>query len=197
MSVVHAGDGRRADVVRQQAARMGRGRRVGRDGACRRAGVGAGRGGGGGGDRVSRYAAPDGRAGGGVDWCGGMRVGVWEPGMEACLRGEREEEEEKRKKGKKTKAAAVLQDDLVLLAKTCCQNRTLQRGALGIAVKVEDGNEEILYAAVAEILEQLQIGTLDMRQKLSAFHHLKRVNTAGAVTGKVSFQFKVRAVSGG
>lgn len=72
-----------------------------------------------------------------------------------------------------------------------------QRGALGIAVKIEDGNEEILYAAVAEILEQLQIGTVDMRQKLAAFHHLKRVNTAGAVTGKVSFQFKVRAVSGG
>ncbi|KAK0647283.1 hypothetical protein DIS24_g7887 [Lasiodiplodia hormozganensis] len=72
-----------------------------------------------------------------------------------------------------------------------------RRGALGIAVKIEDGNEEILYAAVAEILEQLQIGTVDMRQKLAAFHHLSRVNTAGAVTGKVSFQFKVRAVSGG
>ncbi|KAF9632902.1 putative l-asparaginase ii protein [Lasiodiplodia theobromae] len=72
-----------------------------------------------------------------------------------------------------------------------------QRGALGIAVKIEDGNEEILYAAVAEILEQLQIGTVDMRQKLAAFHHLSRVNTAGVVTGKVSFQFKVRAVSAG
>ncbi|KAL0257630.1 hypothetical protein SLS55_006793 [Diplodia seriata] len=66
------------------------------------------------------------------------------------------------------------------------------KGALGIAVKIEDGNIEILYAVVAEILEQLQIGTAEMRQQLAAFHHLKRLNTAQVVVGKVSLPFKVR-----
>ncbi|OJD29999.1 asparaginase [Diplodia corticola] len=65
-------------------------------------------------------------------------------------------------------------------------------GALGIAVKIEDGSVEIVYAVVAEILEQLQIGTPEMREKLAAFHHLKRLNTAQVVTGKVSMPFKVR-----
>ncbi|KAL1633015.1 hypothetical protein SLS58_011247 [Diplodia intermedia] len=65
-------------------------------------------------------------------------------------------------------------------------------GALGIAVKIEDGNMEILYAVVAEILEQLQIGTAEMRQQLAVFHHLKRLNTANIVIGKVSLPFKLR-----
>ncbi|KAF9630644.1 putative l-asparaginase ii protein [Lasiodiplodia theobromae] len=65
-------------------------------------------------------------------------------------------------------------------------------GAIGIAVKIEDGSIEILYAVVAELLEQLQIGTPEMRQKLAVFHHLKRLNTAQVVTGKVSLPFKVR-----
>ena len=34
-------------------------------------------------------------------------------------------------------------------------------GAMGIAVKIEDGNLDILYAAVVEILGQLQLGTPD------------------------------------
>ena len=37
-------------------------------------------------------------------------------------------------------------------------------GAIGIAVKIEDGNISILYSAVAEILEQLQLGEPDMRR---------------------------------
>lgn len=65
-------------------------------------------------------------------------------------------------------------------------------GAIGIAVKIEDGSIEILYAVVAELLEQLQIGTPEMREKLAVFHHLKRLNTAQVVTGKVSLPFKVR-----
>ncbi|KAK1472451.1 hypothetical protein CCUS01_05835 [Colletotrichum cuscutae] len=63
---------------------------------------------------------------------------------------------------------------------------------LGISVKVEDGNEEILYAAVMEILEQLGIGSVESRDALKAFHHIERVNTAGVITGKVSFSFKLR-----
>ncbi|KAF6822047.1 l-asparaginase ii [Colletotrichum musicola] len=67
-------------------------------------------------------------------------------------------------------------------------------GAVGIAVKIEDGSLEILYAVVAELLEQLQIGNYDTRSRLACFHHLKRLNTAGVETGRVSLDFKVRAV---
>jgi L-asparaginase II len=59
-------------------------------------------------------------------------------------------------------------------------------GALGISVKIEDGNINMLYAAVAEVLEQLQIGTPEMRQSLEAFHYPKICNTVGEVTGHVS-----------
>lgn len=68
-------------------------------------------------------------------------------------------------------------------------------GAVGIGVKVEDGNLEILYAVVAEILEQLQIGTQEMRKSLDSFHHIKRINTAKVETGKVAFAFDIRASS--
>ncbi|KAL0783564.1 hypothetical protein CaCOL14_001470 [Colletotrichum acutatum] len=63
---------------------------------------------------------------------------------------------------------------------------------LGISVKVEDGNEEILYAVVMEILEQLGIGSAESRAGMEALHHIERVNTAGVITGKVSFSFKLR-----
>ncbi|KAI8202054.1 hypothetical protein KHU50_005245 [Colletotrichum sp. SAR 10_65] len=65
-------------------------------------------------------------------------------------------------------------------------------GAVGVAVKIEDGSLEILYAVVTEILEQLHIGTEEMRQQLAAFHHLKRLNTMGVETGRVSLAFQVR-----
>lgn len=65
-------------------------------------------------------------------------------------------------------------------------------GAVGIAVKIEDGSIEILYAVVAEILEQLQIGTPEMRRGMAAFHRLKRLNTMEVETGQVSFAFHVR-----
>ncbi|KAJ0275313.1 hypothetical protein CBS470a_011364, partial [Colletotrichum nupharicola] len=55
---------------------------------------------------------------------------------------------------------------------------------IGIAVKVEDGNEEILYVAVMEILKQLSIRSEEKRQALAGFQDLQRVNTAGVVTGK-------------
>lgn len=67
-------------------------------------------------------------------------------------------------------------------------------GALGIAVKIEDGNIPILYSAIAEILEQLQIGEPEMRQALSRFHCPDIKNTVGVVTGKTFHAFKVRAV---
>ena len=67
-------------------------------------------------------------------------------------------------------------------------------GAIGIAVKVEDGNMNIVYAAVAEILDQLGIGTKEMRQKLERFWHPKLVNTADIVIGEFSHRFRVRPV---
>ncbi|CAG8899723.1 unnamed protein product [Penicillium egyptiacum] len=67
------------------------------------------------------------------------------------------------------------------------------RGAIGISVKVEDGNINILYAAVMEILEQLQIGTPEMRHALGHFHFPKLCNTVGSVTGQISHLFQVRS----
>lgn len=67
-------------------------------------------------------------------------------------------------------------------------------GAIGISVKIEDGSREILYSAVVEILEQLQIGTADIRRKLASFHRPKILNTAGVVTGHTSHLFTMRTV---
>lgn len=65
-------------------------------------------------------------------------------------------------------------------------------GAIGIAVKIEDGNIGMLYAAVMEILQQLGIGTPEIWHRLARFHHPKLVNTAGVTTGSVKFDFKVQ-----
>lgn len=65
-------------------------------------------------------------------------------------------------------------------------------GAIGISVKIEDGSIEILYAAVAEILAQLGIGSPSTTQALEAFHHLKRRNTMNVKTGVVTLAFTVR-----
>ncbi|KAI0551231.1 L-asparaginase II protein [Xylaria curta] len=66
------------------------------------------------------------------------------------------------------------------------------QGAVGIAVKIEDGSIEILYAAVMEILQQLNIGTQEQRQSLSKFHYPARTNTVGKTTGRITFDLKVR-----
>ncbi|MGV4791394.1 asparaginase [Rhizobium sp. F40D2] len=65
-------------------------------------------------------------------------------------------------------------------------------GALGVSIKVEDGNIEILYAVVTEILERLEIGSPEIRSPLAPFHHPQRINTMGVTTGGVSFPFKLR-----
>ncbi|KAL2825297.1 L-asparaginase II [Aspergillus cavernicola] len=67
-------------------------------------------------------------------------------------------------------------------------------GAVGIAVKIEDGNLGVLYSAVVDILERLQLGTPDMRQKLTIFHHPDILNTDGVVTGGFSHRFELRRV---
>jgi L-asparaginase II len=63
---------------------------------------------------------------------------------------------------------------------------------IGIAVKVEDGNLDILYAAVAEILERLGVGTEEERRGMEVFHRVERRNTAGVKVGGVSFPFVLR-----
>jgi L-asparaginase II len=70
-----------------------------------------------------------------------------------------------------------------------------KHGAMGVAIKIEDGNLIALYAAVIEILEQLQIGTAEMRRQLRSWHYPDIVNTAGVVTGGFRHQFKVRGVA--
>jgi L-asparaginase II len=70
-----------------------------------------------------------------------------------------------------------------------------KHGAFGVAVKVEDGNLAGLYAAVIEILEQLEIGTSEIRQQLQGWHFPDVMNTAGVITGGFRHQFKVRSVA--
>ncbi|KAJ6784747.1 hypothetical protein PWT90_04657 [Aphanocladium album] len=67
-------------------------------------------------------------------------------------------------------------------------------GSIGIAAKIEDGNLDILYSAVAELLSRLEIGTLKTRQALDRFHSVSVKNTVGVITGHVSYPFKLQAV---
>jgi L-asparaginase II len=59
-------------------------------------------------------------------------------------------------------------------------------GALGIAVKVEDGNTTVLYAIVADVLEQLGIGNEVQREKLGAYRYPPMRNTMGVETGRLA-----------
>jgi L-asparaginase II len=70
----------------------------------------------------------------------------------------------------------------------------MDHDAIGIAVKVEDGNLDVLYAAVMEILEQLKIGPREVRRSLDGWRYPKIINTAGVVTGSYEHCFKVRSV---
>ncbi|CAI9630962.1 hypothetical protein GT037_010063 [Alternaria burnsii] len=68
----------------------------------------------------------------------------------------------------------------------------MSTGGIGIAVKIEDGNINILYAAVMEILVQLGIGTEEVRNKLRSWHTPSVFNTMGIVTGVTSHSYIVR-----
>lgn len=67
------------------------------------------------------------------------------------------------------------------------------QGALGIAVKIEDGNVGMLYAVVAELLAQLDIGTAEQRSKLDSFHAPRMLNTMGVATGRRVFSVALEA----
>ncbi|KAL3441405.1 L-asparaginase II [Aspergillus insuetus] len=64
-------------------------------------------------------------------------------------------------------------------------------GAVGISLKIEDGNITILYSAVLEVLEQLGIKPPEIRTELDAFHHPAISNTAGVITGHITPAFKL------
>jgi L-asparaginase II len=68
------------------------------------------------------------------------------------------------------------------------------QGAVGIALKIEDGNYAVMDAVAAEMLEQLQIGTRKTRQRLDYFHRGEIRNSTGVITGKYTFPFKLRTV---
>ncbi|KAM3544150.1 hypothetical protein ARSEF1564_002891 [Beauveria bassiana] len=79
--------------------------------------------------------------------------------------------------------------------RACEETRRLGAvGSVGIAAKIEDGNMDILYSAVAEILARLDIGAAEMRSALDSFHSVAIKNTVGVVTGHVSYPFKLQAV---
>jgi L-asparaginase II len=82
--------------------------------------------------------------------------------------------------------------------RSCPQTRAMgANGAVGLGVKIEDGNIEVLYAVVLEIL--VQLGLLDeegMGQELKAFWKLERRNTMGVITGRVTMPFKLRVEGG-
>ncbi|MFJ2362418.1 asparaginase [Pseudomonas sp. NPDC087697] len=63
--------------------------------------------------------------------------------------------------------------------------------ARGIAVKVEDGNQAVLYAVVCEVLAQLNIGTAEQRAQLSAWHHPPMLNTMQVQTGHMALTFSL------
>lgn len=64
---------------------------------------------------------------------------------------------------------------------------------LGIAVKIDDGSIDVLYAVVSELLEQLNIGTAENRNCLESFRNMKRLNSKGIDVGGISFHFKPRS----
>jgi L-asparaginase II len=67
------------------------------------------------------------------------------------------------------------------------------QGALGIALKVEDGNLAALYAVTAELLAVLDIGTPEQRAALDGFHAPKRLNTMGVEIGRMGFSIELAA----
>lgn len=70
-------------------------------------------------------------------------------------------------------------------------------GAVGIAVKIEDGNLCMLYAAVAEILVQLKLCSQKDTKTMETYHYPQIKNTMGIVTGTTRFNFNFLSTRGG
>ncbi|AOK19962.1 asparaginase [Burkholderia cepacia] len=65
-------------------------------------------------------------------------------------------------------------------------------GALGISVKIGDGNLDVLYMVVSELLERLRIGTAEQRAQLAGFHRPPMRNTQGVEIGRATFPFELQ-----
>ena len=64
-----------------------------------------------------------------------------------------------------------------------------ERGPIGIAVKVEDGNTSVLNAVVVHVLDTLGIGTQRQRDALAAFRNPPTHNTMNVPTGRLDVSF--------
>jgi L-asparaginase II len=67
-------------------------------------------------------------------------------------------------------------------------------GGLGIAVKIEDGNKTALYAVVADLLGQLEIGTAAQRAQFESFRAPPMRNTMDVETGHMVLSATLEAV---
>ena len=65
-----------------------------------------------------------------------------------------------------------------------CYGLAYPARGLGVAVKIEDGSVEALYAVVVELLHQLEFGTPAMRARLDSWRAPTIVNTVGVETGR-------------
>ncbi len=65
-------------------------------------------------------------------------------------------------------------------------------GAMGISVKVEDGNSSVAGMVVMEVLEQLQIGAAQARDRLGSFHRPKMMNSMNREIGHLAFRFELQ-----
>jgi L-asparaginase II len=71
--------------------------------------------------------------------------------------------------------------------RACADTKRLDvYGAMGIAVKVDDGNYDILYAVVMEVLQQLEIGILEVRDSLQQWRYFKRRNTMDFIVRSIN-----------
>ncbi|KAF2164979.1 hypothetical protein M409DRAFT_67656 [Zasmidium cellare ATCC 36951] len=65
-------------------------------------------------------------------------------------------------------------------------------GAIGIAIKIEDGNLDVLYSVAAEILARLHVEEYSKMQDLRRFHQLSRLNTANEQVGCYCHAYSLR-----
>ncbi|KAM0490979.1 hypothetical protein ACHAP8_011046 [Fusarium lateritium] len=76
--------------------------------------------------------------------------------------------------------------------KECEETKQLGvHGPLGVSIKVDDGNYEVLYAVVMEVLYKLGLGTLEARNALAEWHYPQRKNTMGVVVGSLEFNIEL------
>ncbi|HCI7175195.1 TPA: asparaginase [Acinetobacter baumannii] len=65
------------------------------------------------------------------------------------------------------------------------------KGAIGISLKIEDGNLDALYMIVSEVLERLELGSIDQTNKLKSFHYPDMLNTKEVKIGRNEFSLNL------